>query len=337
MKKKLAVLLIILIFVTSIWFFFFRESKEKNISELTIYGNVDIRQVNLSFRVPGRIEKMFFDEGNTVKAGQIVATLDSKTYIDDLNISKAELQSAKANLLKLKNGSRTQDIKSAKATVNEREATYKKACLLYQRQKDVINKGAVSLQTIDDSEAFAKEAQARLESAKEQLKLLEEGFRYEDILQAEAQVELAQARLDSAKTNLDDTKIIAPNEGSFLTRVQEPGAIVSSGSPVYTLSLKFPVWIRTYVEEPDLGKIAPDMKAEIFTDSNSDKSYEGYIGFISPVAEFTPKNVETTELRTDLVYRLRVVINNPDEGLKQGMPVTVKINLENKAENKDAK
>lgn len=193
------------------------------------------------------------------------------------------------------------------------------------------------MQALDESEALKNETYARLKTAKENLELLKEGTRYEEIMQATAQVELAKARLDSAQTKLNDTKILTPNDGTILTRVQEEGAIVNAGSAVYTLSLKNPVWVRTYIEEPYLGKIYPDMKALVYTDSRPDSPYEGHIGFISPVAEFTPKNVETTALRTDLVYRIRVVVNSPDEGLKQGMPVTVKIRLNSKPENPDAK
>lgn len=296
---------------------------------MTLYGNVDIRQVNLSFRVSGLVKKMNFDEGNIVKTGQIVAELDSRPYTDEVNIAKADLENSKANLLKFQNGNRKQEIASAKARMQQEEANYKKALLLYKRQKEVICKGAVSLQALDDSESFMKEALARLKTTQEEFDLAQEGFRQEDILQAKALFEMAKARLDRARTNLNDTKIIAPNEGTILTRIQEPGSVVNVASPVYTLSLKSPVWIRTYIEEPNLGKISPGMKTEVYTDSRPNKPYEGHIGFISPVAEFTPKNVETTSLRTDLVYRLRVIVDNPDKGLRQGMPITVKVKLLN--------
>jgi HlyD family secretion protein len=133
------------------------------------------------------------------------------------------------------------------------------------------------------------------------------------------------AILDKALTNLEDTQIFCPTDGTILTRIREPGSVVNIGEAVYTLSIKSPVWIRTYVTEPNLGKIYPSMKAEVITDSGG--SYIGHIGFISPVAEFTPKNVESLELRVDLVYRLRVVVDDPDHFLKQGMPVTVKLKL----------
>jgi HlyD family secretion protein len=109
------------------------------------------------------------------------------------------------------------------------------------------------------------------------------------------------------------------------TRAQEPGAILQTGTTVLTVSLQKPVWVRAYIEEPDLGRIHPGMNVQVYSDSKPGKAYEGKIGYISPRAEFTPKTVETSELRTSLVYRLRVVVENPDDGLRQGMPVTVKL------------
>ena len=108
------------------------------------------------------------------------------------------------------------------------------------------------------------------------------------------------------------------------TRARERGAIVSPGETVFTLTLSSPVWVRTYVNETDLGRVQPDMPAYVTTDSAPKKFYTGHVGFISPTAEFTPKSVETRELRTDLVYRLRIVVDNPDGALRQGMPVTVR-------------
>jgi HlyD family secretion protein len=149
----------------------------------------------------------------------------------------------------------------------------------------------------------------------------------EDIQEARANLAAAKARLAQTEINLQDTEIHSPADGIILTRVREPGAIVSAGQTVYTLQLLSPVWIRTYVSERDLGRIYQGMPADVYTDSQPAKPFHGQIGFISPVAEFTPKNVETTDLRTELVYRLRVIVDNPDNGLRQGMPVTVKLKL----------
>jgi HlyD family secretion protein len=184
---------------------------------------------------------------------------------------------------------------------------------------------AVSTQERDDAEARYHEAEARVKSGEEQLKLLEEGFRPEEITQAKADLQRAEAALASAQLRLDDTVLKSPAAGVVLTRAQEPGAVVSAGATILTVSLTSPVWVRAYVHEPDLGKLSPGTKVRVYTDSRPERPYDGQVGYISPRAEFTPKNVETAELRTSLVYRLRVVVENPDEGLRQGMPVTVKV------------
>lgn len=327
MKKVAAILVILLILLGIAWLFYKNYFDKKDDTLLTLYGNVDIRQVNLSFRVPGRIAKLHFDEGDEVKKGSLVAVLDKQPYLDEEAAARAALEGAKANLLRLRTGNRPQEIRAARATVAERQAEYENAALLYERRMAAGATGAVSLQSINDALAAMKEASARLESAKEQLQLQEEGFRKEDIQQGEAQVAEAEARLQLAITNLRDTEVIAPNDGIILTRVHEEGAVVAVGSPVFTLSLVSPMFVRAYVSEPDLGKIYQGMKVLIYTDFQPDKPYHGQIGYISPVAEFTPKNVETETLRTALVYRIRVVVKDPDARLKQGMPVTVKINL----------
>ena len=306
MKKLAGILIIVLILLGLSWFFYKDYYNKKNHNEITLYGNVDIRQVNLSFRVPGRIIKLYFDEGDRVKKGTLAAKLDQQPYIDELDAAKAGLESAKANFLKLKTGNRPQEIKTAKALVVERQAEYENAAILYDRRLAAVTTGAVSQQSMNDAEAELKQALARLESAKEQSNLSQEGFRKEDIMQGAAQVAEAEARLQTANTNLRDTQILIPNEGIFLTRIQEEGAVVAAGSPVYTLSLVAPIFVRTYIDETDLGRIHPDMKVLCLYDAQPDKPYHGHVGYISLTAEFTPKNVETTTLRTDLVYRLRV-------------------------------
>jgi HlyD family secretion protein len=159
------------------------------------------------------------------------------------------------------------------------------------------------------------------------LALLEAGFRSEDIAQAKAELAKAEAALSSAQIRLEDTVLKAPSDGVVITRAQEPGAILQPGTTVLTISLEKPVWVRAYIPEPELGRITPGMKVDVYTDSRPNQPYAGQIGYISPRAEFTPKSVETAELRTSLVYRLRVVVENPDAGLRQGMPVTVKVQV----------
>ena len=292
---------------------------------LMLYGNVDIRQVELGFRVAGRIAEMQFEEGDPVRKGSLLARLDDRPFLDSVDVAAADVAQREADLKKMTAGSRPQEIAQARATVVEREATLANANHLVERRQALVRDGVVSKQAYDDAIAARDEARARLQAARETLKLVTAGFRDEDIEAARAVLASAQARLESAKTSLSDTQLYAPDNGIILSRVREPGAIVAAGATAYTLSLVDPVWIRAYVAEHNLGRVAPGTKVEVITDSDPARPYEGQIGFVSPVAEFTPKTVETADLRSDLVYRVRITVANPDQRLRQGMPVTVRL------------
>lgn len=248
-----------------------------------IYGNVDIREVILSFRVAGRINHMHYDEGDAISPGMVVASLEQDTFLAD--IAKAQA-----------------DVDLALAEENNAKETY-------QRRSKLIRMGAVSQALYDDALAAKDETHAK--------------------------VAVSKAVLQKATIALNDTELRAPSQGVILTRVREPGSVVAATEPVYAVSVDNPVWVRTYIDEPDLGLIYPGQAALVYTDSRPDKPYKGHVGYISPQAEFTPKNVESTQLRTDLVYRLRIIIDNTDKGLRQGMPVTVKLRLTTRVENRE--
>lgn len=290
-----------------------------------LYGNVDVRQVRLAFRVGGRIGDMHLEEGDQATSGDLLAALDRDTLDIQVSLAEAEVASHEANLRKYETGSRPEEIAQAQASVAELQAALDNAVSVLERRGQLLRDGHISRQAYDDALAQKTEAEARLSAAQEALDLALAGFREEDIAVARANLLAAEARLARARTDLADTALYAPAAGTILSRIQEPGAIVAAGEPVYTLSLSDPVWVRTYVAEPDLGRVHPGMPAEVITDTAPDRPYSGHIGFISPVAEFTPKTVETPDLRTDLVYRMRVIVDNPDLGLRQGMPVTVRL------------
>ncbi len=197
----------------------------------------------------------------------------------------------------------------------------------HERLEELLRADAASPQQIDDAKAAHLSAQARLHATQEDLRLAVEGPRSEDIEAARAQLLADQNALELAQHRLADAKLFAPAAGTVLTRILEPGAVVLPNTPAYTLALRDPVWVRAYFSERDLGRVFPGMKAEIKTDSFPDRTYAGWVGFISPTAEFTPKPVETPELRTSLVYRTRIYVRNPDQTLRQGMPVTVHLPL----------
>jgi HlyD family secretion protein len=295
-------------------------------TQVTLYGNVDIREVQLAFRQAGRLVSMDYDEGDRVKAGDVMARLDAGPYEDAAAAAEAEVRQASATLDKLRAGNRPEEIAQAEAEVSRAEATLKNAERSLQRQQKLAASGFASQSVLDDARAARDEAAASLAAAKEALALQLAGSRAEDIAGAEARLAAAKAALAQARTALSDTTLRSPSDAVVLARVVEPGSIVGVGAPVYSLSLRDPLYVRAYVSEPQLGQVAPGTKVEIRTDS-SDKVYQGQIGFVSPRAEFTPKSVETTELRTDLVYRLRIVVEDADDGLRQGMPVTVTLDL----------
>lgn len=272
--KILILALSLVIIAGSVIYFTKRKQERENRKELVLYGNVDIRQVDLGFRVFGKVKELFCDEGDELEPGKLMATLDPLPYEEALRGSEAKVVALEFSL--------------------------KNAVEKAKRRQEVVE-GSVTLEDFHDAVT--------------------------DLEVLTAQLAEAKAELERSQTDLEDTKLYCPNQGIVLTRIREPGSVLNPGQPVFTLSLKEPLWIRAYVSEKDLGLVAPGMKAKIYTDTEALPLFTGYVGFISPVAEFTPKNVETVDLRTDLVYRLRIVVDHPTTKLHQGMPVTVKLVL----------
>lgn len=276
-RHRIAFLISIIFILLLIWIFFqfFYNTKE---TELVLYGNVDVRQVDIGFRVNGKVYDLLYEEGDFVPKGSLMATLEKSPYASQVSEAEASLEAIQVNL------------KNAEA--------------LYKRREELIGVGGVSQEDLDNSRT--------------------------NFFQLKANLAQAEANLAVSKDNLQYTEAFAPTDGIILTRIREPGTVVNVSDPVYTLSVVSPVWIRAFIDEPHLGDIFYGMEAEIFTDTAGERSYSGKIGFISPISEFTPKTVESTQLRTDLVYRLRIYVDNYDRYLKQGMPVTVKLKLNQK-------
>lgn len=291
-------------------------------ARLTLYGDVDVRQVDLSFKVGGRIDKLDVDEGDAVKAGQVLASLEKSYFDDDMRLEQARVDAQDANFTKLKNGSRPQEIEEAQAALAEAKANLANAQITFARQSELLRSRVASQQAFDNAQMTLNTTRAKVQSAQAALDLVIAGPRIEDIDAAQAQLASEKAQLIETRRRLTDADLMAPNDGIVLTRARERGAIVQPGEIVFTLTLNKPVWVRAYVDERDLGRVKPGMAMSIHTDAAGGKTYHGTVGFISPLAEFTPKSVETPALRTDLVYRLRIIVSDPDSGLRQGMPVT---------------
>jgi len=292
-------------------------------SGLVLYGNVDVRQVELGFRVAGRLQAVHFEEGQTVEAGAVMATLDARPFEDQLRAAQAQIAVQQAALDKLVSGSRPAEVARAKAAVEEARAAKGYADTDLQRTQKLVDAHALAAANLDTVVATSRQADARLTAAYESLRLIAQGSRSEDVAAARAMLQVAQANVTAAQTTVDDTRLLAPSAGVVTSRVREVGAIVSPNDVVYVVALTHAVWVRAYVSETALGKLHPGMQVAVRSDTEPQHPYRGHVGFISPTAEFTPKSVETPELRTALVYQLRVIVDDPAPGLRQGMPVTV--------------
>ncbi|MDK1262532.1 secretion protein HlyD [Cronobacter sakazakii] len=295
---------------------------------LTLYGNVDIRTVNLSFRVSGRLASLAVDEGDAVRAGQPLGDLDPTPQQNALRQAQANVAAARAKYDLTVAGFRDEEIAQAAAAVHQAQAAYDYAQNFYQRQQGLWRTKVISANDLENARSARDQAQAQLKSAQDKLSQYRAGNRPQEIAQAQATLEQAQAELAQAQLNAQDTRLVSPSDGTILTRAVEPGSMLNAGSTVFTLSLTRPVWIRAYIDEVNLSRAVPGSHILIYTDGRPDRPYHGQIGFVSPTAEFTPKTVETEDLRTDLVYRLRIVVNDADDALRQGMPVTLRFQNE---------
>lgn len=290
--------------------------------ELVLHGNVEIRQVELSFRVDGRIEKILVDEGMRVEKGELLARLESDIYKARLDAAKAAVDTQRAQLGKLEAGYRVEEVEQAREQVRSAKAQADYAKIQLDRITSMHRQNAISQQALDNALSLARQSLANLAAAEQARDMHERGYRKEDIEAQKATLAAAEADLELARIALADCELRAPSSGVVLTRAQEEGAIVGQGSPLLTLTLSDPVWLRVYVDEPNLGHVKPGARVLVWADC-SDAPFEGSIGYVSPASEFTPKNVETEEVRTSLVYRVRVLARDPKNMLRQGMPVRV--------------
>ncbi|MEI6149368.1 MAG: efflux RND transporter periplasmic adaptor subunit [bacterium] len=296
-----------------------------NNGELRFFGNVDIRQVQLSFHDTGRIACLLAKEGDRVVAGQLLAEIDPSRYRAAAARTEAQWAAQQAVVSRLVAGSRPEEIAEAKARVAAAGAALKDTEQRKARIEKLTANQYVSQQLIDEASTAVDTAQANLTALQKVAEVVVLGPRQEDIAAAQAQLQAAQATLTLTRQELADTKLYAPTNGIIENRILEIGDMAFPKTPVFTLALTDPVWVRTYVPEPDLGKLTPGMSATVTTDSFPGKTYPGWIGYISPTAEFTPKQIETTDLRARLVYQVRVFVPNPDNELKLGMPATVTV------------
>ena len=294
---------------------------------VTLYGNVDIREIQAAFNDNGPVTRMLVQEGDRVHRGELIAEIDDTRYKAALDQAEGQMRNQREVLARMLAGSRPEEIDQAKATMDALRVTYQNDEVNYRRAEALARTGAGTIRQRDDAKAALDTAKQQYEAARQAYILAVKGPRAEDIAAQRAAYEAAQGTVALDRRELADTRLYAPADGIIEDRILEPGDMASPSTPVYTIALTNPLWVRAYVPETDLGKVALGMRATVTTDSFPGRRYRGWVGYLSPTAEFTPKTVESPELRTRLVYQLRVYVCNPGDELRLGMPATVTIEL----------
>lgn len=320
-RKRMMALLAVLLLVIAAYFIWKAMS-----DELVLHGNVDVREVSLAFRQSDRIVEILAEEGDWVKKGQVLARLDNEELNLQIRKLNAEIASQKSKVDKLHNGTRPEKISQAEENTRQAKAAAEHAAGVYQRKQDIFSSIAgISKQELDDARHDFEAKSAALSAAEAVLQEAKSGPRKEDIIGAESDLQAMREERFRYIYLLSQYELRAPENGVIRSRLLEPGDMASPSKIVFKLSLLDKKWVRAYVSETELGRIYEGMEALVFIDSLPDEGITGQIGYISDTAEFTPKSVETEELRTSLVYEVRVYVKDVDNVLRLGMPVTVKL------------
>ncbi len=325
-KKPVAIAIgaVALLALVAWWFF----SRDRQSDIIVLHGNVDLRQVDLPFKDSERIAAVLVEEGTTVKAGDVLARLDTSRLGPRVRSAEARVTAQSEMLRKLRNGARPEEIAQARAVVAAAEAEAANARSQIDRLQSIsdASKGrAISTTDLEAASTQARMSEANARNARESLALLLAGSREEDIEQAQAQLDAAEADLALLRQQLQDAELVSPTDGVIRKRLMEPGELATPQRPVFSIAIANPKWVRGYISEPDLGRVNVGMPATVTIDSYPKQPVDGTVGFISSTAEFTPKTVQTEELRTSLVYEVRVLVQDGDDRLRLGMPVTVSI------------
>ncbi|WP_455202438.1 efflux RND transporter periplasmic adaptor subunit [Kaarinaea lacus] len=291
--------------------------------EVLMSGTVEAREVDLSFQVGGRIAQLDANEGRWVEQGDLVAVLDPTDLQLALQQSTATANAAQANLDALKAGTRTQELRVAEADLQKAQSQLNYAMAEVKRVSFLVPKKLASAEQLEQVQLQYEVALASVEQAKQNLSLLREGPRQEDIQRAEQEFIARTEANELNKQQLAYARLVSPVTGMVTVRLSEAGEVVAPGQSIVRVAQTAKPWIRAYINETQLGKVRVGQEARIQIDGMPDKTFTGQLTFISPVAEFTPKTVETKALRVDLVYRIKVEVENPDGILKIGMPVDV--------------
>lgn len=325
--KKGLVAALLLVFVAAVIVFLRHRPEDGNAQSLRISGNIELTEVQASFKVPGRVLERKADEGVLVRRGDVVARLEDTELADALKVAQAEADAAAANLAELQAGSRREEVAQGEALLARAEAEAARVAADYERSAALYAKEVIPKRDFDAARAANEQSRAAVRERREALQLLRKGPRAERIAAARAALEGARARVSSARERLGYATLLAPISGVVLTKSVEPGEQVAAGTPVVTIGDLGDCWLKGYIPEKELGRVKLGQRARVTTDGHPGKVFEGRVSFISSEAEFTPKSVQTEKERVKLVYRIKIAVANPGMDLKPGMPADADIEL----------
>ena len=319
--KKMRIILL----SATLVFFYSCSSNDKNaISES---GTVESTEVTISSKVNGEVKQILKDEGAQIAAGDTILIIDHEALDIQLRQMTAGRDIAKAQLDLLIKGARKEDIQQVQEQLNQAEANFGTAKTDKERMENLFKSNAVTKKQYEDASARFDIARAQLNASKENFIKIKNIARPEEIAQANANFEKADATADAILKSIRDCYPVSPMNGFVVKKFTEIGETVSMMSSLVKISDLSKVEVVVYVSETDLGKVKLGEKAEVKVDSFPEKSFVGKVIYISPEAEFTPKNIQTKDERTKLVFAVKIEIPNPNFELKTGMPADVRIIL----------
>jgi HlyD family secretion protein len=325
--KQFLIGILMVVIMGGLLYYFLTRNNEGGDPFIRVSGNIETTEVDVGFKISGRISNLSIQEGDWVEKGKILAKLDDEDLKQRLALAQATLKSAQIRLEKLLAGSRPEEIKQAEASLRQAQFDFENKKIQYARMKALFEKGVIPKETLDNAETGFKMAEASVQRATENYQLVKKGPRKEDIEDARAQVEQAEASLRLNETQLSYAILESPISGIVLVKSGEVGEVVNPGTSILTLADIENVWLKAYIPEVDLSRVIWGQEVLVTTDIKPQKEYKGKISFISSEAEFTPKQIQTEKERVTLVYRVKIDIRNPDRELKPGMPADGKILL----------
>ncbi len=292
-------------------------------------GTVEIREHDIAPMTAARVVRLLVDEGAAVRAGDTIAVLSMSTLAADIEQARARLATAQAALREAEAGPRAAEIERAEADVRAAEAEADRAAKDLVRIQALTESGALAEQQLDGARTLATTTANRRDALRETLRLLRQGTRPERIAGARAEVATAQAALAAAQATRSDLVLIAPVTGVVLGRHAEAGEVVPPGTPVMTVGESAKPWVRVYVSPADVARLTVGAPAVATLDDLPDRDVPGRIVSVATRAEFTPRVALTENERADLLFAVRVELDESTGTLKPGLPVTVRIGTRN--------